>query len=114
MTIEPLVGAYSVAVQGTVVAESHRVLILRENTYAPVLYFPRGDVRLSLLTPTDSTSHCPFKGDASYWAFSDGATKISDIAWSYEQPFDEAFAIREYLAFYADKTNLKGPEEPPT
>lgn len=53
---------------GQAVADSRRVKLMHEQGHLPVYYFPRGDVRMDLLEATDLTTHCPFKGDASYWS----------------------------------------------
>ncbi len=70
---------------GQVLAESDRALELEETGLPTRFYIPREDVRMDLLTPTDTTSHCPFKGDASYFS-APGAT---DAFWVYENPSEE-------------------------
>ena len=67
---------------GQVLAESDRALVLREGKLPPRYYLPREDVRLDLLTPSDTTSHCPFKGDATYLS----APDAPDAFWVYEAP----------------------------
>jgi uncharacterized protein (DUF427 family) len=68
---------------------------------APVVYYiPRKDVKMERLVRTDHKTHCPFKGDASYYSLKDGP---ENAVWSYERPYDEMTAIRELLAFYPDK-----------
>ena len=57
---------------GETIADSKRVLLLRESGHMPVYYFPQEDVRMDLLIPTDRQSHCPYKGDASYWSVTVG------------------------------------------
>ena len=85
---------------GEVVAESDDALILRETRLVPGYYFPREDVRLDLLAPTDHHTHCPFKGDASYWDVRVGDRVIKNAAWSYENPFDNAAEIKGFISFY--------------
>ena len=63
------------------IADSTRVMLMRETRHIPVYYFPRDDVRLDLLTDTDNTSFCPFKGDASYWSIEAGG-RIAENAVS--------------------------------
>lgn len=53
---------------GETVADRRRVKLMHEQGHLPVYYFPRGDVRMDLLEATNHTTHCPFKGDASYWS----------------------------------------------
>ncbi|MFX6972985.1 DUF427 domain-containing protein, partial [Acinetobacter baumannii] len=64
----------------------------REAGLPPVYYIPREDVAMSELEPSPTRTHCPYKGDASYFGTRDGAAK--DVAWSYEDPFDHMPAIK--------------------
>ena len=97
------------------VADSSRALVLHETRHAPVVYFPREDVRLELFQRTANTTHCPFKGDASYWTLKVGGAVSENAAWSYEDPYDDATAIREYLAFYPNRVGAiyDGEDEAP-
>lgn len=64
ITIAPNGRRVRVMIAGTVVADSTRALALQESTYKPVLYIPRADARMDLLTRTTHSTHCPYKGDA--------------------------------------------------
>jgi uncharacterized protein (DUF427 family) len=68
-----------------VLAESDRAIELDETGLPTRYYLPREDVRLDLLTPSDTTSHCPFKGDATYFS----AAGVPDAFWVYESPSEE-------------------------
>lgn len=68
-----------------------------------VFYIPRQDVALEQLSPSMTRTHCPYKGEASYFSVRDGATK--DVAWSYEDPFDHMLIIKGHLAFYPDRVD---------
>ncbi|MCB2108113.1 MAG: DUF427 domain-containing protein [Rhodobacteraceae bacterium] len=92
---------------GKVIAESTRAVVLNETRHAPVIYFPRSDARMEMLLRTAHTTHCPFKGDASYFAIVDGADRAENAVWSYESPIPECAAIREYLAFYTSEMGAK-------
>ena len=94
--------------EGNVIADSTKALIVREASYPPVIYFPRGDVRMDLLEPTSHVTYCPFKGDASYWSIIDGGEKGENVAWSYQEPYDEMTALKDYIAFYPDRVKI-GP-----
>ena len=87
-----------------VIADTRDALTMREGDYPLVYYFPRKDVKMERLERSTHRTHCPFKGDASYFSLKDGPR---DAVWSYEQPFDEMAAIREYLAFYPDKVQIQ-------
>src|SRR5438477_1146572 len=93
-----------VTLKGQVIADSTEVIRLEEGSYPAVYYFPRKDVKMDRLVRSSHTTHCPFKGDASYFSFKDGA---ENTVWTYEQPFDEMLAIKELLAFYPDKVEIK-------
>src|SRR3954452_2718907 len=68
ITITPVSRHVEVALAGTKLAESDEVVVLEETGLPPRYYLSRGDVRTELLVPSDSTTTCPFKGDASYWS----------------------------------------------
>jgi predicted 3-demethylubiquinone-9 3-methyltransferase (glyoxalase superfamily) len=88
--------------RGEVIADSRDALAMKEGDYPVVHYLPRKDVRMDRLERSSHTTHCPFKGDASYFSLKGGP---QNAVWSYEQPYEEAGAIREYLAFYPDKVD---------
>jgi len=79
-----------------VLAESERPLVLRETGCPPRYYLPAEDVRLDLLTPSDTRTYCPFKGTASYWSLPEAA----DLVWSYPEPKPEVAEIKDHLCFY--------------
>ncbi len=90
-----------------VIADTREAVEMHESTgegkktVAPVVYYlPRKDVRMDRLARSSHATHCPFKGDASYFSVAGGP---ENAAWSYEAPYDEMAAIRERLAFYPDK-----------
>ena len=87
---------------GEWIADSTDMVLMYEANHLPVYYFPVKDVRLDLLHPTDHTSHCPYKGDASYWTVQAGGQSSENAVWAYEAPFDEMTAInlQDYCAFY--------------
>ena len=99
---EPCPKRLRVEFNGEVVADSCRAQYLRETKHLPVYYFPIDDVRRNFLIATDHISHCPFKGDASYWTVKVGDREAQNAVWSYKQPYPEVSEIRDYLAFYWD------------
>ena len=90
---------------GHVIADTQRALTLKEASYKPVFYIPRGDADMSLLKPTDHHTHCPYKGDASYFSIIADGRSAENAVWSYEQPFPAVGEIKEYLAFYPDRVD---------
>lgn len=100
---------------GAAVADSARALVLHETRHPPVFYFPRQDVRFDLFEKTAQRSHCPFKGDASYWTLKVGKAVSESAAWSYDDPYDDAAPIKGHLAFYPGRVGAiyDGEEEAP-
>lgn len=103
ITVEPAEEKVIVRIGETILAESRNALILREASLPPVFYIPRSDIAMEELSSSDTHTHCPYKGDASYFSARGGATK--DAAWSYEDPFDHMSVIKGRLAFYPDRVD---------
>jgi uncharacterized protein (DUF427 family) len=87
---------------GEVIADTRDAIRLEESGYPAVYYLPRKDVKMERLARTAHRTHCPFKGEASYYTLSAGGRTAENAVWSYEQPYDEMAAIKERLAFYPD------------
>ena len=100
-------GTWVVRAGGAVLGESKNAIELSEGSYAPVIYFPRADIAMALLEPSAKTSHCPHKGDASYFDIAAKSGLIADAAWSYESPLPEVAEIAGHLAFYTDKVTVE-------
>ncbi len=97
---------------GEVIALSRRALTLAEAAYPPVHYIPREDVRMDRLQRSAKSTHCPYKGDASYFTISAGGRTASDAVWSYEHPFPAMAEIAGHLAFYPDRVDSIEELEP--
>jgi len=91
--------------QGVTYADTHAALTLTEAGAEKVHYFPRADVNMARLERSDHTSHCPYKGNASYFHLRTEDGLIENAAWSYEQPFEKVKDITGYLAFYASRVD---------
>ena len=100
-------GTWVVRAGGAVLGESSNALELSEGGLEPVIYFPRSDIAIAFLDASDTKSHCPHKGDASYFDLELKSGTISDAAWSYESPTEDAAAIAGYLAFYPEKVTVE-------
>lgn len=87
------------------VADTRDALTLREASYPPVQYIPRGDVDMSLLARTDHVSYCPYKGDASYYSVTHGGERSKNAVWTYENPHEAVREIKDHLAFYPDRVD---------
>lgn len=92
--------------EGHVIADTAGALVLQEANYPPVVYFPRADVSMSYLSRTERTTHCPYKGDASYYTLLMDGHFAENAVWSYEEPFPAMAAISGYIAFYPDKVEV--------
>lgn len=90
---------------GVTIADSTQTLTLKEASYPAVHYIPRADVKMDLLKPTAHASHCPYKGDASYFSISAGGRSAENAVWSYQQPFPPMAEIKDYLAFYPNRVD---------
>ena len=112
--VEPSAARVRVEFGGEVVADSTRVLVMREADYPLVHYFPRDDVRMDLLTRTGHTTRCPYKGDASYWTVEAGGRTAENAVWSYEHPIPGMTDIAGCLAFYRDRMDAWSEEGLPS
>jgi uncharacterized protein (DUF427 family) len=106
ITITPAELHVEVSLAGQKLAESDRPVLLDETGLPTRFYLPREDVRTDLLRPTDTATHCPFKGDASYWSAQVGSETYEDVVWSYEAPIPEAEGITGLMCFYPERVEL--------
>jgi uncharacterized protein (DUF427 family) len=88
--------------QGHVVADTSHALTVLEDNHAPVQYFPREDVKMSVMGKTERHTLCPRKGEASYYTISMDGEIAQDAVWSYEHPLPSALALKDYIAFYPE------------
>ena len=94
-----------ISADGRVIADSVNALTLREAGYPPVQYFPREDVDMALLEPSEHQTYCPYKGDCSYFSIANGDERLINAVWSYETPFPAVSSIQGYVAFYSDRVD---------
>ena len=107
ITINPTGQHVVIRVHGDVVADTHRALQLQESTYPAVQYIPFDDVVSDVLTRTDTSTYCPFKGEAAYYSVTTAAgDTVDDAIWFYEQPYPAVAAIAGHVAFYPDKAEV--------
>jgi uncharacterized protein (DUF427 family) len=107
ITIEPHRGHVTVRRGGAVIAESDRALELHEADSAAVLYIPLADVDQDLLGTSDLHTYCPFKGEASYFDIVAGGDGThAGAIWYYPEPYGAVEAIRDHVAFYADRVAI--------
>lgn len=107
ITIRRATGKWVVRAGGAIIGESSDALELLEGSASPVLYFPRDDIGMAFLEQTASSTRCPYKGNATYFAISTAAGDIQDGAWSYEDPLEGVAQIKDHIAFYTDKVTVE-------
>ena len=107
ITVEPSTQRVTVSVSGRTIATTGHALVLREASYPPVYYVPEADVDASLLTPSDTQTYCPFKGDASYVSVEGEDGPVADVAWTYREPYDAVADIAGHFAFYPSKVDVQ-------
>ena len=103
LEVDPSPRRVRVKFAGETIADSTRALLMCEGGHVPIYYFPMADVRMDLFTATDNTSHCGYKGHASYWTLTIGDRTEENMMWSYRDPYAEMLRITDHVAFYWDR-----------
>ena len=101
ITIRKAPGTWTVRAGGAILVESRNALALAEGSSDEVIYFPREDVAMALMDQTEKSTHCPQKGEATYFSLVTKSKTLQNAAWSYETPLEDVAAISGYIAFYA-------------
>ncbi len=107
ITVAPQPGRLRVSRHGVALADTTKALMLREAAYPAVLYVPREDSDMTLLQATRRHSHCPYKGDASYFTILVDGTAAENAVWSYEEPYPAVREIAGHLAFYPQEVTFE-------
>ena len=95
-----------VVMDGVTVADSHQPRILFETGLPPRYYLPLSDLRLDLLTPSATETHCPYKGTATYWSLEADGRRYDDFVWTYRAPLPESQKVAGLACFYNEKVDL--------
>jgi uncharacterized protein (DUF427 family) len=103
--VAPYDGTVIVRAGEAVIASSTKAKLLTEAPYPSVLYIPFADIDFTQLRGTDLSTHCPYKGDATYWSVLPDADNGKNAMWAY--PFDEMAEIRDHGAFYPNKVTIE-------
>lgn len=106
ISIVPFGKYVTVRFHGQQIAHSSRAVALDEAQYPTVLYIPRDDARLDLMTASDHQTYCPYKGTATYRSLASTPGDGKDAVWSYEDPYPATEQIRGHLAFYTDQVEI--------
>jgi uncharacterized protein (DUF427 family) len=100
-----------VRVNGAVVAETARAKLLYETGLPVRVYVPGADIVPGTLSPSQTRTVCPYKGEATYWHVRADGARVPDGAWSYETPLAEALEIARHVSFDGDGVDVE-LEEP--
>lgn len=107
ITIELTKGRVQVRINGQLVADTTAALELREATLPVVQYIPLADVVQEGLRRTDTSTYCPFKGQAAYYSVTTSAgDTVDDVIWFYDEPYPAVAEIAGHVAFYPDKAEI--------
>lgn len=106
ITVEPTDGHVTVRVGDTVIAETDGAVTLREAGYDAVQYVPLDDVDPAVLRTSETTTYCPYKGEASYFDLAVGGDTVTDAVWTYTDPFPAVGDIRGHVAFYPGRVTV--------
>jgi uncharacterized protein (DUF427 family) len=91
-----------IEVEGAVIADSSNPYLLFEPPLPVRYYLPREEVRTDLLTPSEKTTVCAYKGRAAYWSL----PADHDMVWSYVEPLREASEIAGRFAFFNERVDV--------
>jgi uncharacterized protein (DUF427 family) len=92
-------------VAGRTVLDTTRGKLLHETGIFPRFYAPLEDFDADVLSRADRSTHCPFKGDASYWTVSANGSSRENAIWAYESPIEDAAWLRGYASLYEEKAD---------
>jgi uncharacterized protein (DUF427 family) len=95
-----------VEIDGVTVAESDQPRLLFETGLPTRYYLPLAAVRMDLLRPSDTSTHCPYKGTASYWSVDTGTRVHKDVVWIYRTPLPESQKVAGLACFYNERVEI--------
>jgi uncharacterized protein (DUF427 family)/diadenosine tetraphosphate (Ap4A) HIT family hydrolase len=105
ITIEPNPSRVVVRVDGLVIADSTRALVMRAPGSPDTQYIPREDADMARLVRTAHATHCPYKGAAAYYSIQTGDRLVDNAVWTYESPYSDVSPIAGHLAFYPERVD---------
>ena len=105
VALVPVQGKVRVMFGGEAIVDTANAFVLLETRHAPVYYFAKSDVAAEVLSPTEHSSHCPFKGDAIYWSLKVGDQVAENAMWGYPNPVPEVPELGKLVAFYQDQVD---------
>jgi uncharacterized protein (DUF427 family) len=106
ITVEKNPARVTVRVGDQVVADTTAALVLQEADYPPAQYIPLADVDAAAIKATDTSTYCPYKGDASYYTLVTKDGELTDAIWTYRTPYPAVAEIADHVAFYPNKVEI--------
>ncbi|MBW8803551.1 MAG: DUF427 domain-containing protein [Catenulisporales bacterium] len=91
---------------GVVLADSPNSMIAFETGLPPRYYVPITALNQDVLRPSETVTHCPYKGAATYWSVQIGDKVHKDLIWGYRTPFAEVQKIAGLAAVYNEKVDI--------
>ena len=107
ITVKPITDHVEIYWRGHKILDTTHALELKEASYPAVIYAPRGDADMQYFQRSSLETRCPFKGTANYFSLAGDGEKDADAVWTYETPKAGVEAIKEHLAFYPNKVEIK-------
>jgi uncharacterized protein (DUF427 family) len=95
-----------VEIDGVTVAESDQPRLLFETGLPTRYYLPISALRTDLLRPSDTSTHCPYKGTAAYWSVDTGTRVHKDVVWIYRTPLPESLKVAGLACFYNERVDI--------
>jgi len=73
-------------------------------------YFPPESINKEYFQPSNTHTHCPWKGQASYFDIVVNGEVNKNAAWYYPEPKEKASEIKDYVAFWHGVQVFDNPE----
>ncbi len=100
-----------IEIDGVTVADTTNAFFLFETGLPVRYYMPKTDVRMEIMMPADTRTHCPYKGTARYWTAQVDGETYEDILWGYDSPLPESQKVLGQVSFYNEKVDVYVDEE---
>ncbi len=84
------------------IADSKKMMLLRESNHLPLYYFPKKDVQMDCLQPSDHTTHSDRKGQGVFWHVQVGDKIANNAAFTFRNPSGNGPKLEEHVAFEWD------------
>lgn len=105
--VHPAEGTWVVRAGGAIIGETDAALELLEENYLPLIFFPRADLGMAFLDPSETVSTCPYKGPARYYNLVTKSGVIADVGWSYDTPGAGVEQIAGHITFHPNRVTIE-------